>query len=586
MNTLREEQTRPRVLVVDDDLVNRMLVVKGLASLRCGEIFEAEDGLAAKELLTQHPFAVVITDVMMPRMDGLALMRWAKEHCPGPVWIILSGLDTFDAAVEAIQLGAFDFLAKPSNLKEVEVSVRNAIDHRQLLEDKENLHRHLEERVSQLERLCWILEDQALQIEQDLRRAEVIQSALLPKAPPRLSGFSVSALYRPGRCVGGDLYDFVEVDDRYVVFYVADASGHGVSAAMLSVLFKQRLHVVDNESGNLVSPGSALTTVNRELHADVAAPGMFVTATYCVLDTRRGELTIASAGHPPTLIVRASGETCWLERTGPALGLYSSAHFEERRLSLDPGDRLLLYTDGLLEQDTQASLVEDEIVKALQRKEIRAPEVLRRLFRSAAVPLNDDRDDITMVLLECRAGSSTFDNASSASEGQADELPSQPAEALLCGETGDSTYIRVHGRGTHRQSDAFYEAVRSVLEARRLLTLDLSVCEYLDSTFLGTIHEVVDQADAAGVGVRLRGVQESVRRLFRELSMDLVLRHIQDDGEPLPHEWRPLARSNGQSRRKHLKILRAHEVLASLSEENRRKFKDVVESLRGELSGP
>jgi YesN/AraC family two-component response regulator len=143
------------------------VVVRGLRDAGFSEIHEAEDGLAAKEYLTGHTVDVVITDVMMPRLDGLELIRWARQRYPEIVWIIFSSLDTFDAAVEAIHLGAFDFLAKPPNLKELEISLRNALAHRQLVEEKEALHRSLEQRVLQLEGLCRILGDQAEQINQD-----------------------------------------------------------------------------------------------------------------------------------------------------------------------------------------------------------------------------------------------------------------------------------------------------------------------------------------------------------------------------------------------------------------------------------
>src|SRR5438874_721093 len=97
----------PPALVVDDEPVTRMLVKRALEGLGCAPVFEAADGLAAQEVLRQHPdIALVLTDIMMPRMDGLELLRWGRQAVPDTMWIVLSSLETFDSAVAAIRLGA------------------------------------------------------------------------------------------------------------------------------------------------------------------------------------------------------------------------------------------------------------------------------------------------------------------------------------------------------------------------------------------------------------------------------------------------------------------------------------------------
>ncbi|MHC4434834.1 MAG: PP2C family protein-serine/threonine phosphatase, partial [Planctomycetota bacterium] len=409
---MMDSETRslsPRLLVVDDDIVIRTLVVRGLRDAGFSEIHEAEDGLAAKEYLTGHTVDVVVTDVIMPRLDGLELIRWAKQHYPEIVWIIFSGLDTFDAAVEAIHLGAFDFLAKPPNLKELEISLRNALAHRQLVEEKEALHRSLEQRVLQLEGLCRILGDQAEQISQDLRRAEIIQGALLPQVPAAMRGLSVHSLYRPGHFVGGDLYDVIAVDEDKIAIYVADASGHGVSAAMLSVLFKQRLPKI-TVPGAAINPAFVLAKINDELFRDVAAPGMFVTAVYCLIDTGQATVDIASAGHPPVHLVRAGGKVSLIERTGPALGLHADAAFKETHIDLQPGDRLFLCSDGLTDPASDAAEKQNVLVERLCATELAAGSFLKDQLAHLPPVSACERDDITMVLVEFRDGPSNFDN--------------------------------------------------------------------------------------------------------------------------------------------------------------------------------
>ena len=102
-----QSSSGPTFLVVDDDPIVRKLVAKGLSSLDPEEVVQVEDGLAAQKVLQERAVDVVVTDVLMPGMDGRELMKWAQEHCQGPLWIVLSGLDTFDAAIDALHLGAF-----------------------------------------------------------------------------------------------------------------------------------------------------------------------------------------------------------------------------------------------------------------------------------------------------------------------------------------------------------------------------------------------------------------------------------------------------------------------------------------------
>jgi len=580
---MMDSETRglsPRLLVVDDDIIIRTLVVRGLRDAGVSDIHEAEDGLAAKEYLTGHAVEVVITDVMMPRLDGLELMRWGRQRYPEIVWIILSGLGTFDAAVEAIHLGAFDFLAKPPNLKELEVSLRNALAHRQLVQEKEALHRSLEQRVFQLEGLCRILGDQAEQINQDLRRAEIIQGALLPQVPPAMRGLSVHSLYRPGHFVGGDLYDVIAVDEDKTAIYVADASGHGVSAAMLSVLFKQRLPKIA-APGTAVNPAVILAKMNDELFRNVAAPGMFVTAVYCLIDTGQATVDIASAGHPPAYLVRTSGKASPIERTGPALGLHADATFKETQIDLRPGDRLFLYSDGLMDAASHVAEKQNVLVERLCATELTAGSFLKDQLAHLPPVSACERDDITMVLAEFRDGPSNFDNGRKESDAQV--KPAVPASgSLRYGELGESTVINICGRGTYMLSHNFFDAVEAILDGKRGLTIDLSGCDYLDSTFLGMIHEVVSKGDKAGVRVHVQRISEGVRRLFEELSMDLILRHVHEPAEPLPY-MEPLVKTAPDKGTLHRRILRAHDVLVSLSDENRKKFQGVVEMLKKEM---
>ncbi|TDJ27379.1 MAG: response regulator [Gammaproteobacteria bacterium] len=578
-----EQSLRPTILVVDDDSMIRTLVRECLAELRPEMVLEAGSGMAAQAFLSDHAIDIVITDVLMPEMDGRTLMRWAKEHCPRPLWIVLSGLETFDAAIDALQLGAFDFLTKPFEIRRLQVSVRNAMDQIELKRDRERLYVQLEhsnlmlaEKVHQLEGLCHMLEDQAEVIHGDLERAEVIQRALLPKAPPKLEGWCLDTLYRAGNNVGGDVYDVVALDDRYVALVIADAAGHGVAAAMLSVLFKHHLKMWDDEAGTPMAPKAVLAALNTELFADLSSPGLFITAAYALLDTRTGYLRLASAGHPPGIWTRPNGEVKQLERSGPALGLETNPRYRETSVDLEVGDRLLLYTDGVLEGGDSAP-THDDLGAALKSGGSDRASILNELYAAATRDANVDRDDITMILLERCEGISHYDDAQPVRSHE----PIVPTNQLKVqqGSTNGIGYLSISGSGTWMRSQAFYDAALEMLNKYDVLTIDLGACEHLDSTFLGTVHEIVMARPEA---VRLQRVQPSIRSLFEELSMQGVLAHTSITTTPLPEEMRPVTRA-GDEFEQQRRVLRAHEVLASLSDENREQFALVVDSLREEL---
>ena len=446
--------------------------------------------------------------------------------------------------------------------------------------DLEARGEELEQSRDQLEALVHLLEHQADVAQRDLHRAEIIQRSLLPHSPPPLPDFTVQTLYRPGRSVGGDLYDVVGIGERHVVLVIADASGHGVSAAMLSVLFKHRLRVVDEATGRPCRPAEALRALNASLRRDITAPGLFITAAYCLLDTESRELVVSSAGHPPLLWLRAKGETRSIDATGPALGLYADAAFAEHRCRLGRGDQVLLYTDGLLDTEREHPPGTHRIAESLRSLEgERAP--LPKLFGELARDASwEDRDDATIVLLEARPGESSFDEP--AWDESRARTPASPLE-LTYAEFDEATLIAARGRATWSHAETFFEAAEGVIEEQRALIVDLSGCEYLDSTFLGTLFQITTEAEAASVQLRIQGVLPSVRVWLEELSMHSVLARVSEDAVALPHTMQRLAEARSDATHERLRLLRAHELLARLSDSNREKFQEVVDTLRSEI---
>jgi serine phosphatase RsbU (regulator of sigma subunit) len=183
-------------------------------------------------------------------------------------------------------------------------------------------------------------------VEQELRVARTIQQAALPKEVPTLEGWQISPYYQPAREVGGDFYEFFELDDGRVGFAVGDATGKGVPAAFVMSATCALLGGVATGSGS--PPGEVLARVNETLLARIP-PNMFVTCFYGVLDPRSGTFTYANAGHDLPYLRRRNGEAEELRARGMPLGLMPGMGYEESEIALNTGEAALFYSDGLVE---------------------------------------------------------------------------------------------------------------------------------------------------------------------------------------------------------------------------------------------
>jgi serine phosphatase RsbU (regulator of sigma subunit)/ketosteroid isomerase-like protein len=181
-------------------------------------------------------------------------------------------------------------------------------------------------------------------VEQDLRVAQRIQQASLPEEVPELEGWQINPYYKPARAVGGDFYDFLELEDGRLGLVVGDATGHGVPAALVMSTTCGMLRAV---ALTVDSPGEVLARVNEALSARIP-PNMFVTCFYAILDLKSGSLRYANAGHDLPY-VRRGGDAEELMARGMPLGLIPGMFYEEKKTSLEAGEAALFYSDGLVE---------------------------------------------------------------------------------------------------------------------------------------------------------------------------------------------------------------------------------------------
>lgn len=188
--------------------------------------------------------------------------------------------------------------------------------------------------------------EQMERMSQELSLAANIQRELIPSEMPTVENHDFGVLYRPAGYVSGDIYNIQKIDDKRVGFFIADAIGHGVPAALLTMIISQSLPMRGGVSdGRLISPSDALARLNDDLCDVSDGTPRFATAVYGILDTETGYLQIANAGHPSPIRISEEGNY-EIEAGGPLLGVFHDAHFPEETVQLRPGETLLLYSDG------------------------------------------------------------------------------------------------------------------------------------------------------------------------------------------------------------------------------------------------
>lgn len=181
-------------------------------------------------------------------------------------------------------------------------------------------------------------------LHEELHLAASVQRAMLPGALPEMDTLAFGSLYRPAGYVSGDIYDVRRIDNRRVAFLLADAVGHGVPAALLTMIIARALRTHDDD-GRSLSPAETLGALNNELCAWSQGGQRFATAAYAVVDTRTHEVTISTAGHPPPLVL-GGDEMIRIDAGGPLLGVFEGALFDEETITLARGQSLLFYSDG------------------------------------------------------------------------------------------------------------------------------------------------------------------------------------------------------------------------------------------------
>jgi sigma-B regulation protein RsbU (phosphoserine phosphatase) len=369
------------VLVIDDDRVTRRMLVRalGVAGYDCRE---SVGGIEALAQLHAEPPALLLLDLDMPELDGAGVLRRLRSD-PDPAIaqlpaIMLTGHSGEESEVLSLEAGANDFVTKPINFP----VLRARIDTQLRLQ---SMRQQLQEQNGELE--AW-----RTNLERDLAAARLTQQSLIPHKAPTLPGWEVAATYRPVIQVGGDIYGWLRMADGRTLFWIADATGHGAAAALLTTLAKL---LFQHGSVEHTRPVAIMEAVNNDFRSIFGARS-FMTAMCVTLDPATGAGVVVGAGHPPLLVTRADGPAELVASSAPPLGLLERTHFEEVAIALQPGDGFLLYTDGLYGswKAEAERWTPERLRELLSERDASAQALLDRILRQAAPdrgdPLPDD----------------------------------------------------------------------------------------------------------------------------------------------------------------------------------------------------
>ena len=321
-----------RLLVVDDEEDLELLILQRFRRhIRQGEIdfVFARNGKEALEKLEEHPeIRLVLSDINMPVMDGLTLLAQLEEIRPEIRAVIVSAYGDMENIRTAMNRGAFDFITKPIDFKDLEITIRKTL-------------RHIETMQNAIES-----RDRLVAITRELEVATQVQMSILPRDHASDATHEIQAAMIPAREIGGDFYNFFGLDDALIGLIIADVSGKGIPAALFTMVTQTLLK---GAVRNFSSPARCLSEVN-ELLAEDNETCVFVTVFYGILDLRDGTFRYCNGGHNPPRIVRGDSQVEILPTTGNVvLGVFSGHEYLDGEISLAPSDSLFLYTDGITE---------------------------------------------------------------------------------------------------------------------------------------------------------------------------------------------------------------------------------------------
>ncbi|KLV03159.1 PP2C family protein-serine/threonine phosphatase [Photobacterium aphoticum] len=343
----------PEILLVDDNRT-MLLLLKTQLMKRGYRITTANDGAQALQILeAREDIQFVLSDWMMPGIDGIELCRRVKSahYARYLFFVLLSGKDDQQSIIDGINAGADDFVVKDTHIDELVARIQAGF--RTLA-----LHNEITSKNTQLDKAY-------ATIKKDLESAGDLLRRLLPQEK-KLIGVELSYVSIPSAQIGGDMLGYMQLDEEHVAFYLLDVAGHGVSSALMSFSVQQSISVSSDKGAvvktsipeppyyRLNAPHEVLARLN-DLYLSGAENMLYFTMAYATLNVKTGQLAFAVAGHPPLVWLHSqTGEAEFIGQDSFVVGAFDFAEYETSYIQLEPGDKVWIYSDGITEAENGA----------------------------------------------------------------------------------------------------------------------------------------------------------------------------------------------------------------------------------------
>lgn len=330
---------KEKILVINDektirDLTQYILQKKGY------ETIEASNGLAGIEQAIEKKPDLILLDIIMAEMDGYETCQKLKsDHETKDIPVLFfSSLTSPKDKIKGLELGAVDFINNVADQGELIARVQTHLKIQSLARSLKNSNAELTLKQKSLD--------------DDLHAAAMIQQSFLPSSNLRISNFQLASLWLPGNLLGGDIFNIIQHEDQgKIIFYMVDVSGHDVPSALVTISISQFLHQKNTSSASLLSPMQMMLELDKEYPMERF--NRYFTIAYIVFDIPTGAFSYSCAGHPPAILIPKCKSLKFLDRGGTIIGLNKALPFEEGFESLDPGDKVILYTDGVTEMKNE-----------------------------------------------------------------------------------------------------------------------------------------------------------------------------------------------------------------------------------------
>ncbi len=380
-----------RLLVIDDDAIVRDSIVTYLEDSSF-HVLEASNGIDGLAIFRDDRPDLVICDLRMPNMDGLSVLKEITTVDPDVPIIVVSGAGVIGDVVSALRLGASDYLIKPIvDLEVLEHAVERCIERADLVNQNRRYREELESTNKEMREHLRILE-------QDQQAGRHVQMKMMPPKQARFGNYILNQQVIPSLYLSGDFVEYVQLDEKFLCFYIADVSGHGASSAFVTVLLKnlttRMINVYDVNSDNLISPADVLSWANRELiESELDKHATMFVAT---IDMQRERLYYSVAGHLPMPIMACDEGVYYLEGRALPVGIFEGAEYANYMIKLPEEYSLCMFSDGILEIMPANSLSEkEEMLLGMIRDGCRTVEEFNK--RLGILEIKDAPDDIAIM---------------------------------------------------------------------------------------------------------------------------------------------------------------------------------------------